>query len=724
MDNSSLLILLAHIYIIGPAFFLTSGLLIYSHYDGKRGDTTAIDVVAPVVSFLLGFVLISFLFYRTVSSFSSIRTNSKVKAIRLILSNLRVPGFWGSSVRNENDKRREKIKDRCAVFVFFGIFIILFVIFYTLMGVIMSNGTFVFQSNKIRLYNGVYSFKPEFPLSRNKTNVTLSIPNGGFVLTTKNPVLVDGPTISLSERNRVLHPDMPDLSFAYTFAPGTVVSLSLNTSTKMNVFYKVNDTVVKNKETTSSFELSFTETAFTSYLISVSCVGSDVSLVTYSFEAQTKVYDMTRATYVSKDTSFMVRQNDTILVWRNYSSSSSKSKEFIYIGVQTRDLLSDVLCDYQWFWINFAFISSAALFVFKTSLCQFIIFSNEGTFVQTEDQLKELKPFGFLNLLGSLLLIMVFFILGKNYSEDELKPAIANRTYRNFSSSIYSGTQFIIPASNYQPLGVRLRNVTDYVKMSAATEFPDLVSTKVVDCKPDTFLFEGTWKASYYISANYSLEWSFDSSKEVLVSLEDYYGVVVFNESYVLASKHNITVPSSGLYYLKIMSYESTDIYLVFNALNLYAPYFDFSKFSVYSHEGNLSFKKFDPNVKYLMLEPSKPNVTVQRFAMTLFAYDDYFSSLATGYAVSYAFIFVFLLLLIVAFIMLVSFYSCWPIHYTSSNDDTDEVKGDNGLLESDLLTDKNKTESTPDYNSFSEETKKDDNVYSYNPNPPSYSED
>ena len=147
-----------------------------------------------------------------------------------------------------------------------GLVVGLIVLFSALFGIFVWNEENRFQHNEVHLLNGFYFFKPEFPEGLNRTRLYTVSDGSAVGVVAKSIDLIKGPVIK-RHAERV---DPDKLFFAYTFAPGSVVSLNITGSPSMRVYYKVNETVVKNNDLETSFSLSFVETAFTSYFIEVS----------------------------------------------------------------------------------------------------------------------------------------------------------------------------------------------------------------------------------------------------------------------------------------------------------------------------------------------------------------------------------------------------------------------------------------------------------------------
>jgi len=264
-------------------------------------------------------------------------------------------------------------------------------------------------------------------------------------------------------------------------------------------------------------------------------------------------------------------------------------------------------------------------------------------------------------------------------SSDELDDVIYEKSVALFDRGIYPGEQVILALNRTNTSGIISRKTTDNITTSAITLFPDTVFTRTVDVTPGAFVFKYRWDCSYYIKEGQLLKWEFDSSKPLTlnVSVRSEHGnYTVYYEEDIQTSKQDIVVNHTGVYYFAVRKYTNDDALLVFRSLMFTTPVYNISKCTLWSEQGNISRRRLDPSVKYIVIDSSKFN-TSERTQLYLFDYEGDVESLDLVSNLTYVFIFVFvgIFFIILLFFILdmvgVDLWFCYSC--TDTNDDEDE---------------------------------------------------
>jgi len=659
--------------------------LSYYHFEG-RANTDILDIAVPIVTVVLGTIpmfLFLFIFLRVKGDQGD---SGFAKTVRYALSKLIFPGFWSASVRNDGARKKEKRGDCFALFVFFAWFIGFTLVFYTLMGVIGMNSEKNFvKHDQVRLYNGVISYKPNHG---HIDSLSFVLPGGGEMLVAKNATLIPGPVIEQHEDNVVLSPSKPNLTFAYTFAPGSIVSLNVNSQSSFRLTLKKNDTIVKNAEVMNKFDLSFTETEFTSYMINISSPESSGTSVSYDFVAKTKTFNMDGSRHVYGYGYVELKDDEMILFSRSYKCSDD---EFISITIEKGRKFSSRMPLCLWWWLNDIFVMCPVLLCLELFLVSILVATRSFSstdFTESPDETgrgSKSRLYGHFNFIILLIFVVIFFVQGYFQSSDD----IDNAAYLFSHSDLYPGQQIVLNMSDRLGETWVSFDMSSDVRLSAVSKLPDHPSDVTTDLTPGPFKMNSYWSAPYYLDEGSALEWDVEFSGNVTLSVLDdhHYSQVLYIEDGVNKSKHTFTYNETSVFVLRIEAKRDTDV--TFHSLKLSSSMYDVTANTVWYYDGCFNLTKLSDDVNFLVLEPSRPNITVCEFmGKELLFWGKALQALMTNKAslVLMIVLMVFVLLAVVFMIIdctgAVNFGICYIFYksdsgYTRINSEIDDPLGD-----------------------------------------------
>jgi len=160
--------------------------------------------------------------------------------------------------------------------------------------------------------------------------------------------------------------------------------------------------------------------------------------------------------------------------------------------------------------------------------------------------------------------------------------------------------------------------------VSAVTEFPDSPSSvQTIDMTPGNSKVDTRWTTDLRIQEGYILEWDVESSIPVTVfALDQRTYHTIYEDKIVNRSSHTLTFNETT--YVRFGSVESSGATyeLKFHYLRMTAPLVDLSNYTLWEHQGSFSKEAVDPSCRYLVVEPSKPNITAQDFRATRIEYE------------------------------------------------------------------------------------------------------
>jgi len=647
------IILLVTIVIL-PSFITPIAYFTYEH-EILDGNTAPYDALIVVLSLFCGILPMMLSIILFIKCFGSKEESGLGITIRYVLSKLRVPGFWGASVRNKKSfQSKERVKDCCAIITYFGYFVFLTVVFYTLVGALIYDSDVGVQRNTTRLLNGTILFKPDIDPSREGTRVRVYTDLGEIGLANDTTV-GHGPTIKRTGTNVTLDSVNPYESFGYTLTPGSLMKLTVTATSNMTVYYKKDDDVIEDNVIVPSFKLSVNETNCTSHLINISYPGDDEINISFAFELKSMLYNVESWILFKDHGTIYVPKDKYLAITRK--SADCAGKEFIDIDVQTRDLLVDTLYTYQWTWMCTVIYLCPILMFFVQVFTLFLVGYHSGDFTETpsEEKRNMCNILGHINMVLLLGVGMAFFTIGITSSEDEEKIVMGENTMLDTEFFFYAGEQVIFPVNDTENPGLSYKSDSEEIKISALTEFPNSTFDHVIDCNPGSFYTDRTWYNNFYIQEGYSLVWDFDTSHSVDVQfMMTSNGKYSFQENNVMNSTHQMFANETGVYQLSVRPRSYGRVLLTFHNLDLNGFEYNVSKQQrVWSTEERIYAKKLEESVKYLIVESAEPNITPAQVHIVQFEFDDHLRSCIEVGDYSLGFTLVFVFLIIIAFIFI-----------------------------------------------------------------------
>jgi len=629
-------LLLAHVYLIGPALFVSLGYITTSHYHGDK-DTLTIDIACPIAIFVGA--IIPYILFKLIplKSIAPGGEKSVAKVVRWTLSEMRFPGFWDAKVRHERTskgRKMEKFKDVCAIITFVAFFGGIVILLIGLVAAIMTNGSSAFSSHRIPLYYGETLFKPETNFSGKKLVECGITMDSGFIEAVTNPFLIPGPSWDEHVNDKVLSPNSYPLSIARSFAPGSKVYFNINSTEKMEVYYKRNDTVIKKWEKTNAFKLDFVEEFHTAYLINISA-SSGVTTVSYDYVADTMTYSNAFAQPVYIYETFMVRPNETIIIWRN--STHPAYPEYVTVYVKEREMLTDILFPYQWDLLHAAVYICACVMILENLIFVIVVFDGRHNFEEKPSLTlhRASSPFGYTNLILIAVALIAFFATGAGLSKSESDELLINNTIWFVNTSIHSGKQILFPVDMSNETGIIFNCTQGNVKVSTISKLPDKKVPRTIDVNPGSVVFKYMWQYWSDVDVSGHIDWNFDSSTEVTVKIYDSYGAEVY---YATGMKHydgSFHPNATGSFNYRITSSVFTeDTAITFKTFKIYTEMYDFDDVTVWSSTDDVELKHTDTPFSFIAVEPAKLDLTPRNFTLRLLEYDSWVESSRIAYIV------------------------------------------------------------------------------------------
>jgi len=224
--------------------------------------------------------------------------------------------------------------------------------------------------------------------------------------------LIKGPVIE--RHGKLFYLSSKSLFFEYTFAPGSVVSLNITSGeNKMKVFYKKNETIVKKNEVLSNFELSFTETSFTSYFIEVSTPDPDVSSeASYDFVAETMTFNMSDSEGIGEETHFDVAKGQVLLFSRNMSQDRP-FHEYVPLKIFRSEAKNE---SFQFLYLTCVVLAS--FIIIEEIVISCVVGCHSGSFTESASSGRnnKCKILGHVNAMFVMLVGVLIFSLGASSS--------------------------------------------------------------------------------------------------------------------------------------------------------------------------------------------------------------------------------------------------------------------------------------------------------------------
>jgi len=625
MSKATIALLIAVTLFAVPSFVVPT---VYFTYDHRvvKGDTTNFDGLLLSISIICGMIPMMAALGLFMMKRGAQGKDGIVITMRFIVAKLKIPGFWSASIRKDRHAFSEKVKDVLAATVFISIFVLLAVLFYTLVGLMVNDSHDNVNHTTVHLLNGTILLEPKIVHSGlNGTRVRVYADSGDYAVT-NDTTLYRSTGYIWTGTDETLYPNKPR-SFAYTVNRGSSFTLTASSSNDISLSYKLDDTMVYDKTLNKTFELSFNATQTSSFILNLSCPGNDPIQITYHAELRPTRY----AGYVfysfKNQASVFVKSGEYLVVDR--SSQHVTENEYIDVDIQTADMLADLWFDYEWDMYSTALYYSSLFMIILVLFSICLIGFHSGEFTESSSEANKAhnveKIYGFFNVSMAFLMPMIIFTVGFISASDEVERMVNGNSVLNSTITSYSGRQVIIPLNGTQQQGVSFTTPSSNVMISAVKDLPTIYSNVSIDCNPGSVTPFSGYSNSFFISEGYSLEWDFETINSAdlqLIFLPR--GVFVYKEDNIMSSKHEITVNETGVYTLGIMNHlGSGSVSVTFHSLILKARKYDFSNSAVWSKKSSFEAEKLDDSVKFIVIEPAKSNITTEEVKVSVIDFDD-----------------------------------------------------------------------------------------------------